>query len=130
MKKVKQTLKEMFAGLLAWLLFVFVILIIVASHKLAMALGVLIGGGAAAGLLLHMYHHLDIALDMDVKHAQSHIQSAAIKRLFFMALIVAISMAGYKYVHPLGTILGLFGIKISAYLQPMVHKIAGHIQKW
>ena len=77
-----------------------------------------------------MYHHLDIALDMDVKHAQSHIQSAAIKRLFFMALIVAISMAGYKYVHPLGTILGLFGIKISAYLQPMVHKIAGHIQKW
>lgn len=130
MKKVKQTLKEMFAGLLAWLLFVFVILIIVASHKLAMALGVLIGGGAAAGLLLHMYRHLDIALDMDVKHAQSHIQSAAIKRLFFMALIVAISMAGYKYVHPLGTILGLFGIKISAYLQPMVHKIAGHIQKW
>lgn len=130
MKKVKQTLKEMFAGLLAWLLFVFVILIIVASHKLAMALGVLIGGGAAAGLLLHMYRHLDIALDMDVKHAQSHIQSAAIKRLFFMALIVAISMSGYKYVHPLGTILGLFGIKISAYLQPMVHKIAGHIQKW
>lgn len=129
MKKVKQTLKEMFVGLVAWLLIVLIILVIVATHKVAMVLGVLIGGAASAGILLHMYRHLDIALDMDVKHAQSHIQSAAMKRLFFMALVVAVSMAGYKYAHPLGTILGLFGIKFSAYLQPTVHKILGHIQK-
>ncbi len=130
MKKVKQILKEMFAGLVVWLLLVLIILVIIAVHKIAMLLGVLLGGGTAAGLLLHMYHHLDIALDMDVKHAQSHIQSAAMKRLFFMALVVSASMIGYRYVHPLGTILGIFGIKVSAYLQPVVHKIAGHIQKW
>ena len=130
MKKVKQTLKEMFAGLAVWLLPVWIILVIIANHKVAMALGVLLGGATATGLLLHMYHHLDIALDMDAKHSQSHIQNAAMKSLFFMALVVAVSMAGYKYVHPLGTILGLFGMKISAYLQPTVHKIAGYIQKW
>lgn len=119
----------MFAGLAVWLLLVLIILVIIAAHKAAAALGVLFGGCTAAGLLLHMYHHLDIALDMDVKHAQSHIQSSAMKRMFLMAVAVAVSMAGYRYVHPLGTILGLFGMKVSAYLQPAVHKIAGHIQR-
>ena len=130
MKKAKQILKEMFAGLVVWLLPVLIILVIVARHKLAMTMGVLLGGATAAGLLLHMYHHLDIALDMDVKHAQSHIQFAAIRRLFFMALVIAVSMLWHMYIHPVGTVCGLFGMKISAYLQPAVHKIVGRIQRW
>lgn len=130
MKKAKQILKEMFAGLLVWLIPVLIILVIAASHKLAAAAGVLFGGAAAAGLLLHMYHHLDIALGMDAKHAQKHMQLATLKRFFFMALVLAASMAGHKYIHPAGTVLGLFGMKISAYLQPLVHKMAGRIQKW
>ena len=130
MKKAKQILKEMFAGLVVWLLPGVIILVIVARHKLAMTMGVLLGGATAAGLLLHMYHHLDIALDMDVKHAQSHIQFAAIRRLFFMALVIAVSMVWHMYFHPVGTVCGLFGMKISAYLQPAVHKIVGRIQRW
>ena len=109
---------------------VLIILVIAASHKLAAAAGVLFGGAAAAGLLLHMYHHLDIALSMDAKHAQKHMQQATLKRFFLMALVLAVSMAGHKYIHPAGTVLGLFGMKISAYLQPLVHKMAGRIQKW
>ncbi len=54
MKKAKQILKEMFAGLLVWLIPVLIILVIAASHKLAAAAGVLFGGAAAAGLLLHI----------------------------------------------------------------------------
>ncbi|MCI9077793.1 MAG: DUF2076 domain-containing protein [Lachnospiraceae bacterium] len=130
MKKAKQILKEMFAGLLVWLIPVLIILVIVAGNKLAAAAGVLFGGMAAAGLLLHMFHHLDIALSMDVKHAQKHMQFATLKRFFFMAVVLAVSMAGYKYIHPAGTVLGLFGMKISAYLQPVVHKMAGRIQRW
>jgi len=130
MKKAKQILKEMFAGLLVWLLLVLIILVIIARHKLAVAAGVLCGGVAAAGLLLHMFHNLDIALGLDVKHAQKHMQLATLKRFFFMALVLAVSMAGYKYIHPVGTVLGLFGMKISAYMQPLVHKMAGRIQRW
>ncbi|MFG6394098.1 MAG: ATP synthase subunit I [Lachnospiraceae bacterium] len=130
MKKAKQILKEMFAGLLVWLVPVLIILVIIARNKLAMAAGVLLGGMAAAGLLLHMFHNLDIALDLDVKHAQRHMQLATLKRFFFMAVVLAVSMAGYKYVHPVGTVLGMFGMKISAYLQPVVHKAAGRIQRW
>ncbi len=129
MDKAKQILKEMFVGLAAWLTAAMVILIIISNHKLAVAAGLLLGGATAAGLMIHMYHHLDIALDMDEKHAQSHIRYAAFRRLFSMALVIAVSMIFYKYFHPIGTIIGIFGMKISAYMQPIVHKAMRRINQ-
>lgn len=127
MDKAKQILKEMFIGLAAWLAAAMVILVIISNHKLATAAGLMLGGATAAGLMIHMYHHLDIALDMDEKHAQSHIRYAAFRRLFSMALVIAVSMIFYKYFQPIGTITGIFGMKISAYMQPIVHKAIVHI---
>ena len=122
MRKARKILNEMMVGLVVWLIPVLIILLIIAHNKVAMALGVLWGGVWAAVLLLHMYRHLDIALDMDPKHAQGHVQFAAIKRMFIMAVVIVVSMTAYRYIHPVGTVFGIYGMKISAYLQPMVHK--------
>lgn len=123
MRKARQILNEMIIGLAVWLVLVLIILLIIANNKLAMALGVFWGGIAAACMMLHMYHHLDIALDMDAKHAQGHVQLAAMKRLFMMSIVLAVSMTAYRYVHPVGTVFGIFGMKISAYLQPTIHRL-------
>lgn len=122
MRKARKILNEMMVGLVVWLIPVLIILLIIAHNKVAMALGVLWGGVWAAVLLLHMYRHLDIALDMDPKHAQGYVQFAAIKRMFIMAVVIVVSMTAYRYIHPVGTVFGIYGMKISAYLQPMVHK--------
>lgn len=122
MRKARKILNEMMVGLVVWLIPVLIILLIIAHNKVAMALGVLWGGVWAAVLLLHMYRHLDIALDMDPKHAQGHVQFAAIKRMFIMAVVIVVSMTAYRYIHPVGTVFGIYGMKISAYLQPIVHK--------
>ena len=122
MRKARKILNEMMIGLVVWLIPVLIILLIIAHNKIAMVLGVLWGGVWAAVLLLHMYRHLDIALDMDPKHAQGHVQFAAIKRMFIMAVVIVISMTAYRYIHPVGTVFGIYGMKISAYLQPIVHK--------
>lgn len=122
MRKARKILNEMMIGLVVWLIPVLIILLIIAHNKITMALGVLWGGVWAAVLLLHMYRHLDIALDMDPKHAQGHVQFAAIKRMFIMAVVIVVSMTAYRYIHPVGTVFGIYGMKISAYLQPMVHK--------
>ena len=122
MRKARKILNEMMVGLVVWLIPVLIILLIIAHNKIAMVLGVLWGGVWAAVLLLHMYRHLDIALDMDPKHAQGHVQFAAIKRMFIMAVVIVVSMTAYRYIHPVGTVFGIYGMKISAYLQPMVHK--------
>lgn len=122
MKQAKRVVKEMMVGLVIWLLLVFLVLIIAAEDKLSAAAGVLLGGLTAAGLLIHMYRHLDIALDMDLKRARSHAQMASLQRVGIIAAVLLVSIAGYPYVHPLGTALGIFGMKIAAYLQPVVHK--------
>ena len=103
------------------------VLAVIASHKLAAVGGVVAGTAVAAGLILHMYRHLDIALDMDAKHAQSHTQVAALQRMFIMGLAVAVSMMFSKYIHPVGVVLGIFGVKITALLNPLLHT---KLEKW
>lgn len=123
MRQAKQIVTDMMIGLVIWGVAVLVVLEIVASNKLAMAAGVLAGLLAAAGLILHMYRHLDIALDMDSGHAQRHTQFAAMQRLAIMAVVLAVSMTQYQYIHPVGTVFGIFGVKICALMQPWVHKM-------
>ena len=81
------------------------------------------GLAVAAWLLWHMYHHLDIALDLDEKHAGRHMQASSMKRFLVMAVVLAVTMTQYRYVHPIGTVLGMFGMKISAFMQPKIHKL-------
>jgi len=122
MRQAKQVCKEMLIGLVIWVAGVGIILTILATHRFAAIAGVLVGGAVAAGIILHMYRHLDIALDMDAKHAQKHIQAAAFQRIFFMAAAVGVSFVLSGYIHPLGVILSLFGIKVTALLNPVLHK--------
>ncbi len=123
MRQVKRVVEDMMVGLCAWAALVLIVLEAVSRSKLAMAAGVIVGTATAAGLLLHMYRHTDIALDMDSGHAQRHAQFAAMRRLIAMAVVLAVSMTQYHYIHPVGTVLGIFGLKIAAFLQPTVRRI-------
>lgn len=125
MMQAKQTVTDMLYGLAIWGMAVLLVLEIISRHRLAMAAGTAAGLLTAMGLIFHMYRHLDIALDMDSGHAQRHIQLAAVQRLAVMAVILAVSMTGYRYIHPVGTVLGIFGVKVSALLQPLVHRLRG-----
>ena len=80
MRQARQVRKELLIGLGIWTAPVLILLTVFWENHLAAALGTLLGMAAAAGLIFHMYRHLDIALDMDVKHAQSHIQVASFQR--------------------------------------------------
>lgn len=122
MRQAKQVCREMLIGLAIWVIMIGIILAVVATHRVAALAGVFAGGLVAAGIILHMYRHLDIALDMDAKHAQRHVQAAAFQRLFFMGAAVAVSLVLSDYIHPIGVILGLFGVKVTALLNPVLHK--------
>lgn len=122
MRKAKQVCKEMLVGLAIWVICIAVILTVIATHRLAAFAGTVVGGLVAAVVILHMYRHLDIALDMDTKHAQRHIQVAAFQRLFIMGAAVAASLVLSDYMHPAGVILSLFGVKVTALLNPVLHK--------
>jgi len=129
MRQVKQVCREMFAGLIIWMAAIALLLAVIAANKLAALAGLLIGTAAAAGLILHMCRHLDIALDMDAKHAQTHTQFAAFQRMLIMAAVIGLSMVVSAYVHPIGVVLGLFGIKVTALLNPVIHKLMQKLRK-
>lgn len=122
MRQAKQVCKELMIGLVIWAILAALVLTIIATHRLAMIAGVFAGALTAAGLLFHMYRHLDIALDMDARHAQSHTQFAVIKRIFIMGIVLAVSMVYPQYIHPVGTVCGMFGMKIAAFIYPVLHK--------
>ncbi len=123
MREAKKILKEMIIGLFIWSLPVLVILTLIAENKPAVICGVLIGTFAAAGIIFHMYKHLDIALDMDPENARKHTLKSAFQRTFIMAAVLVVSMIWYVYVHPIGVVLGLMGVKITAYIQPYLHRV-------
>lgn len=129
MRQAKQVCREMLSGLIIWMAVVALLLAVIATNKFAAIAGVLVGTVAAAGLILHMYRHLDIALDMDAKHAQSHTQFATFQRMFIMAAVIGASMAFSAYIHPIGVVLGLFGIKATAFLNPFIHKQMQKLRK-
>ena len=72
MKKAKIILKEMIIGLFIWSLPVLVIITLAATNKTAVICGVIVGVLSAAGIIFHMYKHLDIALDMDPEIARKN----------------------------------------------------------
>lgn len=126
MRKTKQTRKEMFIGLIIWAFVILVVLEILCVplriNHFSMAAGAVIGIVAAVIIIQHMYRHLDIALDMDAGHAQRHTQMAAMQRMFIMAFVMGVSFYLWQYIHPAGVIFGIFGIKITAFLNPIIHK--------
>lgn len=122
MRQARQVRKELLIGLGIWTAPVLILLTVFWENHLAAALGTLLGMAAAAGLIFHMYRHLDIALDMDAKHAQSHIQVASFQRVFIMGAVLAVSFLLPAYFAPIGVVLGLFGVKMSALMYPFLHK--------
>ena len=73
--------------------------------------------------------HLDIALDMDPENARKHTLKSAFQRTFIMAAVLMVSMIWYSYVHPIGVVLGLMGVKMTAYMQPYVHRFIAGVKR-
>lgn len=108
---------------------VLVMLAFIAENKPAAVCGVLLGAFTAAGIIYHMYKHLDIALDMDPENARKHTLKSAFQRTFIMAAVLMVSMIWYSYVHPIGVVLGLMGVKMTAYMQPYVHRFIAGVKR-
>ena len=74
--------------------------------------GELIGSVVSTGFAFHIYHTLDIALDLDSDHAASRArQGSMIRSLVTMGVLL------------IGIFTGLLGLKVSVYLQPLMEKI-------
>ncbi len=94
----------------------------VAEHKLDYTLGLIVGSITTVYLVYHMYESIDAGLSMDAEAAAGYMRNRSIVR-WLIRVAVAVASVYIPHVSVVGVMLGMIGLKFSAYLQPVIHRL-------
>lgn len=123
MSQEKRTLLGMLAGTAGFGILACLVCILLLSHPLPWAAGIAAGCMTAVLLGIHMYWGLNRTLWLEEKSAKAYARRLSAFRMFIMMAVLAVSGIFTQYVNVLGTLIGLFGLKAGAYVQPFIDKI-------
>lgn len=122
--KTNQTLAELIAGIIGFGILSQVIGAFFTEHQVIYAVSLWIGIIAAVGMALHMNYTIGKALDQAEKEAVKITRNGYLFR-YGMVILLLGCVAASGVLNPLVTFLGIMGLKIGAYAQPLTHKIFG-----
>ncbi|WP_367569065.1 ATP synthase subunit I [Lacrimispora sp.] len=98
-------------------------------------------GSVFAGLLLGMVMALAMFLSMalvlegsmkteDPKTVQKRSMIGSVIRYLLLIVIMVVIISRFSgYINPVAVVIGVLGLKAGAFLQPVIHKIAGNWKK-
>ena len=118
--KVNETVREMWIGMLVWGILCQVIPVWFIEDRLGYSLGLWIGLLLAGASAYHMWWALDRGLD-DEGSAQAYIRKLSLLRYAVILVVFGILMVT-ETANPLSAFLGVMGLKVSAFIQPFLHK--------
>lgn len=119
---VTRTLLELMCGILIFELVCLLAGIWFVPQKEECALGLLLGTVTALGMAYHLSWTYDRYLGLPEKIAARKIMVWALVRYFAVAAVLfGILFSGIA--NPLTAFVGIMGLKIGAYLQPLIHKV-------
>ncbi len=121
MDKVKDTLIELFIGIGIYFVIAEIVGLVFVENKLTYTAGLVLGTIGAMLLSIHMYYTLNKGLDMDKDAATKYIKNNSFIRLGIMLLILLVGRV-ITYISFLAVFIGLLGLKIGAFMQPLVNK--------
>lgn len=93
-------------------------LLLLCKNRLAATLGLLLGLWIAIVNSIYIYHSIGHALELDEKNSVKAMRISVMIRYCFMGIVVVLALRYPQIFSPIGTILGLLSMKISAYVQP------------
>lgn len=97
--------------------------IFLVTEKANYSIGLWIGVLTAIFMAFHMAFSLNSAVDRDVKGAQAVATRQNIIRYLIVVLILGILMMT-NIGNPIAAFVGIMGLKVSAYLQPIFQKLS------
>jgi hypothetical protein len=115
--KAVWTLIDLWIGIFLYFILLEIIGFIFVPNRITYTLGLLTGCVTAGFLAWHMYDSLDTALDMGEADAVKHSKKSSALRLLVM-LVVALAGMKLSLLSFPGIIIGILGLKISAFFQP------------
>lgn len=120
-KKIDPTLLELGLGILAYGI-VFEIVLLFFSRTPAYSIGLWIGVGLALAGAFHMWWSLNRGLELPEKAAVKSVSTQNIIRYFIIAVVLAVLMCT-DFANPIFAFCGYMGMKVSAYLNPLIHRL-------
>ena len=114
-RKIDPTLLELWLGILAYGV-IFEIVLLFFSRNPAYSIGLWIGVFLALAGAFHMWWALDRGLDLPEKEAVNIIRYAVL-------VVVMGALMFVDFANPIFTFCGYMGMKVSAYLNPLIHRL-------
>lgn len=121
MKRLDPTVRDLLTGALLYGIIVEIAGLIFVENRMSYSLGILVGYICVTFMLCHMYLTLEKALDMDPDSASKYSLRNNILRYVVVAVIVVVA-AWIPQISAIAIIIMIFGMKISAFLQPQISK--------
>lgn len=122
MKNMNQTLKCLLIGIIISMVVVSIIGLLITDNKLSFVLGEVLGSVIAIMLAFHMNATVYRAVEMGEEGAQKYTKRMAFLRFVIMGCAVVVALTFPKVFNIFGTLLGIMGLKVSAYLQPLTNR--------
>lgn len=129
LKKINGVLPDLIWGILGYGLIVQLVGVWFVKDKIYYAIGLWLGIAAAAGLAIHMAAVIRDTMDPDME------KQAIRRRAFFSisryaaAVILFVIVLYFDLGNAIAMFIGIMGLKISAYLQPLTHRLIGDCRK-
>ncbi|MGN0347302.1 MAG: hypothetical protein ACI4DU_08450 [Lachnospiraceae bacterium] len=120
------TLLELMTGNLIFGLLCQIVIILIGKKVGYYSLGLWIGSIAACGLAVHMNHTIAKAILSGEEDAPKVNKQGSLLRYAMVLILLGVLMC-FDFANPLTAFLGIMGLKIGAYMQPLVHRITKKI---
>ena len=120
--KKNNILVELLAGIISLGVLIQIIMAIAFENYLYNAVGLWTGVGIACFIAIHLKRSIEDSLDLGVEGAVKHARTAYATRTVITLIVIGV-VVYFKIGNPFTVVLGIFPLKLSAYLQPLINKI-------
>jgi len=125
LRKINTALPELLCGIIIFGILCQVVGLFFVEDKTNYSVGLWIGVLTAIFMAFHMAITINSAVERDVKGAQAVATRQNIIRYLVVVIILGILiLTGIG--NPLAAFVGVMGLKISAYLQPLIVRLSHH----
>lgn len=128
--KKNQTLLELLVGIVVLGIGIQIVCLIVSRNYLYDAVGLWSGIGICCFSAIHMCRSIEDAVDLGEAGATKHVRLGYATRMV-VTLLVAGAVIYFRIGNYVTLLIGVFPLKLAAYLQPFTHKLfKRRLNKW
>ncbi|MGN0383769.1 MAG: ATP synthase subunit I [Eubacterium sp.] len=122
MKSKNTVLADLLLGMIIYCIIGELIILIFLSDKVMLSVGFVIGVALAIFSAFHMADAIEVSVRMSEEEALKHTRIKYLIRVIILVIILVIMLVT-KIGNPIALIIGMMGLKIAAYAQPLTHKL-------